>query len=227
MESAQSDRYERKCVVGQGTFGKVWKAVAKSTGREVAIKEIKQQPGQDGLHWSAIDEIRLMQELSHPNVLALHEVFQEREGTLSLVLDFVEVDLEQILYPHKSSDPERARILKQRLSRRGIDPVVPWPAHVKAYMKMFLSGVHYCHENYILHRDLKPANLLVGADGVLKLGDFGLARTYGSPNAKYSPQAITKWYKPMELLFGSEQYGTACDMWGVGCIFGKVSVRYR
>ena len=204
------EQYDLKGKVGKGTFGEVWKAVARSTGQVVAIKEIKQQKGRDGVDQSAIDEIRLMQETRHPNILALHEVFQGREGTLSLVLDFIQTDLDKIV---------KAKDMTQ-------EPFVPMPPdEIKAYMQMFLSGVSYCHGNYILHRDLKPANLLVGADGVLKLCDFGLARTYGSPNAKYSPQAITKWYKPMEMLLGSTKYGPACDMWGVGCIFGEMLLR--
>ena len=208
--SDRRDKYEMLFKVGQGTFGEVWKARVKESGREVAIKEIKLVLGKDGVGISAIDEIRLMQELEHPNVLALHEVFAAREGTLSLVIDFLQTDLEKII---------RAKDVSSK-------SYVPMPANeIKAYLKMFLQGVSFCHDNFVLHRDLKPANLLIGADGVLKLCDFGLARTYGSPNAKYSPQAITLWYRPMELLLGAQQYGPACDMWGVGCIFGEMLLR--
>lgn len=201
------DKYEMLHKVGQGAYGEVWKAVIKETGQEVAIKDIKLQKSTDGVERSAIDEIRLMQELAHPNILTLFEVFAAREGTLSLVTDFMQTDLEIILKAKK-------------------DPFIPLlPDEVKAYMKMFLSGVAFCHENFVLHRDLKPANLLIGADGVLKLCDFGLARTFGSSNAKYSHEAITLWYRPMEMLLGAQQYGAACDMWGVGCIFGELLLR--
>ena len=53
---------------------------------------------------------------------------------------------------------------------------------------MILRGVDSCHQNFVLHRDLKPGNLLLSESGCLKLADFGLARTFGSPGAKYSPQ---------------------------------------
>ena len=202
--AAPRDKYEMIKVVGKGTFGVVWKARVKTTGQFVAIKEIKLVNSSDGVGVSAIDEIRLMQEVAHENILALHEVFPAREGTLSLVLDFIPMDLEMMI--------------------KATEPFIP-AAEIKAYMKMLLAAIHFCHENFILHRDLKPANLLITADGVLKLCDFGLARTYGSPNAKYSPQAITIWYRPMELLLGAEQYGPACDMWGVGCIFAEMMLR--
>jgi len=90
---------------------------------------------------------------------------------------------------------------------------------------MMLRGVDACHQNYVLHRDLKPGNLLLSEDGVVKLADFGLARTYGSPGAKFSPQAFTRWYRPMELLLGAEEYGPASDMWSVGCIFAEMFLR--
>jgi serine/threonine protein kinase len=46
----------------------------------------------------------------------------------------------------------------------------------------------------------------------MKIGDFGLARSYGSPNRKYTPKCVTRWYRAPELLYGSEYYGTGVDM---------------
>lgn len=62
-------------------------------------------------------------------------------------------------------------------------------------------------------------------DGTMKLGDFGLARMYGTPKSRLSPQAITLWYKPPELLFGASEYSAAADMWSVGCIFAQLLLR--
>jgi cyclin-dependent kinase 7 len=139
------------------------------------------------------------QELKHENVLALIEVFPANGGaTLSMVLEFVATDLEKVI--NKSKEDR--------------EPFIP-AAEIKAYMKMLMSALHYCHSNYVLHRDLKPANLLITAQGVLKLCDFGLARTFGSPapGGRFSPEAITIWYRPMELLLGADRYGPPCDMW--------------
>ncbi|KAB7499834.1 Cyclin-dependent kinase 7 [Armadillidium nasatum] len=73
--------------------------------------------------------------------------------------------------------------------------------------------------------DLKPNNLLVNSEGVLKIGDFGLARFYGSPNRPYSHQVVTRWYRAPELLFGARAYGTGVDMWAIGCILAEMLVR--
>ncbi|EKX54892.1 hypothetical protein GUITHDRAFT_83848 [Guillardia theta CCMP2712] len=216
MGSARKKKNPRKHYkvlheVGRGTFGVVCKAIKKKTGEEVAIKNIKLvHKIHEGVSTSAIDEIRIMQELHHPNVLSIHEVFSPREGTLSLVLDFIPMDMEMII---KAKDMTS-------------DKYVPMPSEdIKAYMQMFLRGINACHQNFVLHRDLKPANLLLSANGVLKLCDFGLARTYGSPNAKFSPQAVTLWYRPLEMLLGADRYGPAVDMWGVGCIFAEMLLR--
>ena len=72
---------------------------------------------------------------------------------------------------------------------------------------------------------LQPDNMLFMEDGTMKLGDFGLARMYGTPKVRLSPQAITLWYKPPELLLGASEYSAAADMWSVGCIFAELLLR--
>ena len=56
--------------------------------------------------------------------------------------------------------------------------------HVKSFMKQLLEGIHYLHTNKILHRDIKGANLLVTRDNVLKIADWGLARSWRSPDQR-------------------------------------------
>ncbi|XP_050516011.1 cyclin-dependent kinase 7 isoform X2 [Diabrotica virgifera virgifera] len=77
----------------------------------------------------------------------------------------------------------------------------------------------------VLHRDLKPNNLLVNSSGILKVGDFGLAKLYGSPNRINTHQVVTRWYRAPELLFGAKQYSTCIDMWAVGCILAELLLR--
>lgn len=103
--------------------------------------------------------------------------------------------------------------------------VILTPAEIKCCMKMIVLGLKACHDAYALHRDLKPSNILIGADGELKLADFGLARIHGSPNPRLSPQVITRWYRPPELLYSASQYGAGVDIWSVGCIFAELMLR--
>jgi serine/threonine protein kinase len=70
----------------------------------------------------------------------------------------------------------------------------------------------------VLHRDLKPQNLLIDLQGVLKLADFGLARAFGIPVRSYTHEVVTLWYRPPDILLGNRKYGTALDLWSIGCL---------
>jgi serine/threonine protein kinase len=90
-------------------------------------------------------------------------------------------------------------------------------------MMMLREGLAFLHENFFIHRDIKPSNLLIATDGVLKLGDFGLCRTYGSPSSyPMTPEVVTRWYRAPELLFGAKIYTPAIDVWSAGCIIAEL-----
>lgn len=66
---------------------------------------------------------------------------------------------------------------------------------------------------------------MLDGNGVLKLADFGLAKSFGSPNRVYTHQVVTRWYRSPELLFGARMYGVGVDMWAVGCILAELLLR--
>ena len=97
------------------------------------------------------------------------------------------------------------------------------PIHVKWYMFQLLSALDYLHKNNIMHRDLKTSNILVSNSHVIKLTDFGLARTLKFGNdINYTNNVMTLWYRPPELLLGERHYATKADIWSAGCIFGEL-----
>lgn len=172
----------------------------------MAVKKIKKgsrEEARDGINRTALREIKILQELQHENIIGLVDVFGQLSN-VSLVFDFMDTDLEVIIKDTK---------------------IILTPANIKAYAIMTLRGLEYLHLNWILHRDLKPNNLLVNSDGVLKIGDFGLAKSFGSPNRIYTHHVVTRWYRSPELLFGARQYGTGVDMWAVGCILAELMLR--
>ncbi|MBZ3888024.1 Cyclin-dependent kinase-like 2 [Sciurus carolinensis] len=70
----------------------------------------------------------------------------------------------------------------------------------------------------IIHRDIKPENILVSQSGVVKLCDFGFARTLAAPGEVYTDYVATRWYRAPELLVGDVKYGKAVDVWAIGCL---------
>ena len=94
-------------------------------------------------------------------------------------------------------------------------------SEIKCLMIQLLKAVAFLHKSWIIHRDLKMSNLLYNRRGVLKVGDFGLARFVGDPPGHLTPTVVTLWYRAPELLLGSRDYGEAIDLWSAGCIFGE------
>lgn len=203
------DKYVKGKELGSGTYAVVYKAHLVTDPSQVfAIKKIKFSPEltQDGVGIPTIREISLLQELSHPNIIALRDVFASKDQGLNLVLEFLPMgDLEMLI---------RDKNVHYGLS------------DTKAWMGMLCRAVWFCHENFVLHRDIKPNNLLIAADGEVKLADFGLARNIADPRSKMSHDRITRWYRPPELFYKARFYSGAVDIWSVGAVFAELLIRY-
>jgi serine/threonine protein kinase len=155
-----------------------------------------------GFPLTSVREIKLLRALRHPNVVDLQEVVVGRKpSNVFLLFEYCEHDLSGLL-----------RRMPQPFSE----------AQVKRIMLQLLSAVAYLHENFILHRDIKLANMLMNNRGQVKLADFGLARDFAYPVRAYTPNVVTLWSRPPELLLGSQIYHTAVDVWAVGCVFGEL-----
>ena len=209
MNQEVKNRYvKEKKPIGEGTYAVVYKGHVKADpSRLVAFKKIKVMTEyKDGISVSAIREIKFLQELSHPNIIALYDVFSSKSQNLNLVLEFLPLgDLEMLI--------------------KDVDGVRYGTADIKMWMCMLGRAVWFCHENFVLHRDIKPNNLLIAADGEVKLADFGLARSFSDPYRPMTHQVITRWYRPPELLYGARFYSGAVDIWSMGLVFAELVIR--
>lgn len=197
------DNYECLNFIDEGTYGLVYRARDIASGRIYALKQVKlDRESKHGFPVTVLREITLLLSLSHRNVIATREVVTGTStDAFYLVMEYAAQDL--------------LRLLEAR--RR------PYAAaEVKALLAQLLAAVAYLHARWVIHRDLKPANLLLAADGVLKVADFGLARRYADPLGKYTPGVVTLWYRAPELLMAAPRYSTAVDVWSVGCIFAEL-----
>jgi len=188
------EKYEFLGVVGEGSYGKVLKCKHKDTGQIVAIKRFIETEDNLIARKMALREIRILKKLRHENIVHLIAVFRKKKR-FHLAFEYVEKTLLNAL---------KVKSLDVKTSRK--------------YIYQVVRGIHCCHENNIVHRDLKPENILISSNGVIKLCDFGFARSVGISNEPYTDYVATRWYRAPELLVGDPNYGRAVDIWAIGCI---------
>lgn len=201
MNKANSQcRYKKLVVLGEGTYGRVYKAYDKETQQYVAVKKCLMDLTTEGFPPTALREVSFLQSLNHPSVVKLNNIIAT-ETNMYLVFEFLEEDLGNYIQNLKTSLPLEC---------------------IRKFMVQLLKGVYYLHSNRIIHRDLKPQNLLLDKTLNLKIGDFGLARGFQVPLRPYTNSVQTLWYRAPEILLGSSNYSMEIDMWSVGCIFGEL-----
>ncbi|EDO05279.1 protein kinase domain containing protein [Babesia bovis T2Bo] len=206
--------------VGQGAYGDVWLAEDIVNQSPVALKKLKLNEDREGFPKSAIREIVLLNTLKHENIVNLLGIAHSQSETGSgkdhvwMVFEYLPFDLSG--YIEALRDPTEKR---DKLSK----PLM-WLSigEIKSIMLQLLRAVHFCHYNNVLHRDLKTANLLMNHDGTIKLADFGLARNCPTGKGMLTNRVVTLWYRPPELLLGSDNYHSGVDMWSVGCIMAEL-----
>lgn len=198
------DKYQLMDILGEGTYGVVYRAVDRRTSDVVALKKIRLDRSEEGIPQTALREVSILQELQHTNVVNLRDVICVQDAKLYLVFEYVEQDLKKALEKRISSFS--ATLLKR-------------------LMWQLLDGLCFCHSHRILHRDLKPANILLTTDNTLKIADFGLARSMHIPTNTFTHEVVTLWYRAPEILLGEKHYTAAVDMWSVGCIFAELARR--
>lgn len=192
--------YEKQEKLGEGTYGVVFKALDKKNDDIVALKMIHLEHEDEGIPPTSLREISLLKELDHPNIVHLREVINHKQS-LTLVFEFLDKDLKNFLETQRSP----------------LNPML-----IKSYAYQILSGICFCHLKGIIHRDMKPQNLLLNRAGLMKICDFGLARTFTIPMRNYTQEVVTLWYRAPELLLGFEQYGLGVDIWSIGCIIAEM-----
>lgn len=220
------DKYQRIEKIGEGTYGVVYKAWNKVDNTFVALKKIRLEHEDEGVPSTAIREISLLNEIRHPNVVQYVLCFSEISALSSTGRDVAD------------SAPFSARLLEvlnydsklflvfeylEHDLKKYMDSVREVPIMlVKSYLFQILKGLDICHSHRILHRDMKPQNLLIDEKGILKLADFGLARSFNIPVRVYTREVVTLWYRPPEIILGFKQYSTPADLWSAGCIFAEM-----
>jgi serine/threonine-protein kinase RIO1 len=164
-----ADDYEISATIGEGSYGVVLRAVHRDSGRQVAIKRFRDSDAEDEtVRKMAQREVRLLKRVQHENVVALLEVYR-RKQKLHLVFEFVPKTLVDFL----GMDAQRTKLVVWQL----------------------LRAIGHCHACGVVHRDVSPKNVLLSSTGVLKLADFGFARTL-SDEGGYTDYVGQRAYRP-------------------------------
>lgn len=185
--------------LGEGAYGRVFKAADKHTTEKVALKVIKLSLSAEGIPSSTIREICFLRTLQHPGIVNLKDVVLS-EKRIVLVFDYMKSDLRNYL---------------------DVNPI-PQEGIIKKFLVQILRAIHYCHSARIVHRDIKPQNILLDTAGNALIADFGLSRNFQVPFKPYTLSVQTLWYRAPELLSGGKKYNTAIDIWSVGCLFAEM-----
>ncbi|KAL6772389.1 hypothetical protein ACKKBG_A30030 [Auxenochlorella protothecoides x Auxenochlorella symbiontica] len=194
--------YEKLKRIGEGTFGIVYKARDRRTGKIVALKRLRLDRERDGMPVTSVRELRSLQETSHPNIVALLGVVTGASlDSVFLVFEYCPHDLAHIV------------------DRLAVPLVL---SEIKCLLHQLLSALAYLHARWTMHRDLKPSNLLLDEHGQLKVCDFGLVRRWAPRPEPLTPGVTTLWYRSPEVLLGARQYDGAVDLWAAGCIFAEL-----
>merc|ERR1719440_732628 len=203
-------RYDVVAKLGKGAYGIVWRAVDKKTKDVVALKKIFDAFQNSTDAQRTFREIIFLQQMQeHENIVQLQNGLKaDNDRDIYLVFEYMETDLHATI---------RAHILEE--------------IHKQYIMYQSFKALMYMHSAKLVHRDMKPANLLLNSECLMKVADFGLARSL-IDNQDEESKAVekpvltdyvaTRWYRAPEILAGSQTYGTAVDLWSLGCIFGEM-----
>ena len=203
-----AQRYELQRMLAQGGMAEVWLAVDLTLDRKVAVKWLKPSLATDAIVAERFRrEAIAAASLNHPNIVAVHDVF-EQDGRQAVVMQLVEgKSLRQVLDTQKRLSPELT-------------------CHIGTCVAAALDHAHVAG---FVHRDVKPGNIMMTSDGRVLLTDFGIAKGLQSAEADLTSDNImmgTAKYLSPEQVRGKKLDGRA-DLYSLGlvlyeCLAGRV-----
>ncbi|XP_026842295.1 serine/threonine-protein kinase 10 isoform X1 [Drosophila persimilis] len=197
MDSDPAEFWEMVGELGDGAFGKVYKAQHKEHRRFAAAKMCTLED-EENLSDHMV-EIDILSEIKHPNIVELYEAFSLEDKLWMLIeycdggaLDSIMVELEKPL-----TEPQIAYVCKH-----------------------MTEGLTFLHKNKVIHRDLKAGNVLLTMEGGVKLADFGVSAKNKHTMQKHDTFIGTPYWMAPELVlcetFRDNPYDHKVDIWSLG-----------
>lgn len=192
---ALQDRYELHELIGEGTFGRVYRGRDRRLARAVAVKVIKPWWAEDPEWVKSFErEVQLLASISDPGIVQIFDVGVAAEG-LYYVAELVH------------GESLAGRLQRGRLA----------PATARGIALQLCRALARAHAGRVVHRDVKPENVLISRDGRIKVGDFGVARlAKGSSDGAATIAGTPRYMAPEQARGGA--ISPATDVYGVGVV---------
>jgi eukaryotic-like serine/threonine-protein kinase len=187
-------------IIGTGGMGQVFLAEKESLDKRFALKIIKRGMDTEAVLKRFVRERQILSRLEHPNIATLLDAGSTENDLPYFVMEFVDgLPITKFCNEHQFDTKERLEVFQK-----------------------VCDAVKYAHQNLIIHRDIKPSNILVTADGMPKLLDFGIAKLLNSEDLENTTTAmqsrmLTPEYASPEQLNG-QPITTATDVYSLGVV---------
>jgi len=187
--------------LGEGAFGKVYKAKHRNSGDVVAVKQIKL----GAKSWDEAlkaTELQALRTLRHGSIVRLRELLRsQHDGSLYYVFEFIGSDL----------------FVLMRSNPQGLEE-----SRAAKLTNQLFSGLAHIHTNNFFHRDIKPENILFDeATETIRIADFGEARSVRA-RPPFTDYVGTRWYRAPECLLRDRTYSSPVDVWASGLVFAEL-----
>jgi len=186
--------------LGEGSFGKAYLAQCDNDNNKYVIKQIPLEGMSDEEKRETFNEAIILKKLDHPNIIKFKEVFLQRKPkpALNIVTEYADGgDLNKKIEKQKKVPFDEAQILD--------------------YITQICLALQHIHKKKIIHRDLKSGNIFLMKSGIVKLGDFGIAKGLQSTWEKAKTLVGTPYFLAPEIIT-NKPYDAKCDIWALGVL---------
>ncbi|KAL5459938.1 hypothetical protein EMCRGX_G033330 [Ephydatia muelleri] len=196
------DRYQVVKKIGEGSYGKALLVKRRADGKQCVVKEVNISKMSKKERDEAKKEVKVLAQMKHPNIVSYLESFEDG-GILYILMDYCDAgDL------YSKINEQKGKLMMEE--------------QILTYFVQLCLALKHVHDRKILHRDIKSQNIFLTKAGIVKLGDFGIARVLGSSVELARTCIGTPYYLSPEIC-ENRPYNNKSDVWAMGCVLYELT----